>query len=957
MACPGDLGVVLRHRGGTLQAMCVLRLPVVAAWRLALRALLCLLALAAAAGLAGARAAQAAQQADPDAQALAAQAQARFARWIEPPVVQLWPPGLAEREAGSGLRALIQQQHGQAVQALLALTADPAQAAAARRALHRLARVGNAAPAEALLQAQAQALRQRGPGGAREAAAARRHALALRELPAAFWLAMNPTGQAQPMLEVRRTGLFGDSASDPARNQAERGLREALQLDPTDAAAWLLWVALPQRQPSAADWQQALAAAQASGDWRLLAAVHDQAAQAWLRQGDAAAAREAQALAQQVLLQAQAQPLAGVTPRDASLALGRSAAWHAAAGDAAEAARLWRSVLAQRQRLADTRRDDVALGLDLASAHRALALLPALDAQARQRHDLTSFQIYESLAARDRYKPSTDEASWAGMATTFVVFASLATLLGGLVLLLMYRWRVGRWMARAASAPVPVAAAGWGVQAATVQLRSAVAAVSGPVADVRWAASAVHLLAGVALASVAAWLSLDFGDIAITPLRFAVVGWAYLLGTGVLLWLLWAGERRVQWALLAGYLGGLALLCLLAGLRGTPAMALAGITVPGWATLLVFWGMAALPYLLLVLLLNRQVRSVGPVLMLAVVLACLGGVVAQVASSSYAGMRGMAALASEWGLSFVVMQLGIFLAGALAALPLVALAAWALHVADRRGWINDVSLLADTVWLFQALVLCKSLAFDVGRDGVLGLLAFAAAKAVALAGGLLLRWRARRQPARRLLLLRVFGDRRRSERLFDSLRARWAWAGPVRMIAAPDLAGRTLGPAELIDFVTFRLRRHFLIEPAQVAPRLAALSDAPDLGGLYTVDELFCGNDAWQPAVRALMQASDLVVMDLRSFNADRLGCRYELGALLDTVPASRVLLLVDGSTVLPLLEGTLAEHARALPPGSPNLPGPATFTLLQAAPDDADTVRAVMAIARTMPAAGATRR
>jgi hypothetical protein len=51
------------------------------------------------------------------------------------------------------------------------------------------------------------------------------------------------------------------------------------------------------------------------------------------------------------------------------------------------------------------------------------------------------------------------------------------------------------------------------------------------------------------------------------------------------------------------------------------------------------------------------------------------------------------------------------------------------------------------------------------------------------------------RPSRRtLLLLRVFGDTARTERVFDRIGARWRWFGPVTMIAAPDVVvhGRSM---------------------------------------------------------------------------------------------------------------------------------------------------------------------
>ena len=166
---------------------------------------------------------------------------------------------------------------------------------------------------------------------------------------------------------------------------------------------------------------------------------------------------------------------------------------------------------------------------------------------------------------------------------------------------------------------------------------------------------------------------------------------------------------------------------------------------------------------------------------------------------------------------------------------------------------------------------------------------------------------ARRRRPLRLLLLRVFTRRDRrgrlesrrtdAERLFDLLGSRWRYVGPIAMIGAPDLASSTIDPDEFLDFLAGRLRERFIVDPAEVPARLAAIDDRCDLDARWRVTELFCGNDAWRAAVLGLMARSDLVAMDLRDFGPDNQGCIFELQALIDLVPAGRVALLVDGST------------------------------------------------------------
>ena len=82
----------------------------------------------------------------------------------------------------------------------------------------------------------------------------------------------------------------------------------------------------------------------------------------------------------------------------------------------------------------------------------------------------------------------------------------------------------------------------------------------------------------------------------------------------------------------------------------------------------------------------------------------------------------------------------------------------------------------DAIWLFQAGVLSLNLIQNMGPAGWVGLAAFGVHKAVTLIGmGPAARAAHRRTPVR-LLLLRVFGRRRSSERLYDLLGARWHYA-------------------------------------------------------------------------------------------------------------------------------------------------------------------------------------
>jgi hypothetical protein len=354
-----------------------------------------------------------------------------------------------------------------------------------------------------------------------------------------------------------------------------------------------------------------------------------------------------------------------------------------------------------------------------------------------------------------------------------------------------------------------------------------------------------------------------------------------------------------------------------------------GVTVPAFVQGLMFWAtsLSFSPFLLLFL--NRAVRSIGPVLLAMMLVAMLGGTLAIVAASTPAGTATVGSVLWALGLPAGAALPAAQLVGMLAAAPLAWWLGRRLHAAYAAKWLSDQSLMIDTLWGFQAVVLAFDLALSIGPAGWLGLGVFALHKAITLAGMAPAARAARRRRPLRLLLLRVFTRRDRhgrlesrrtdAERLFDVLGSRWRCIGPIAMIGAPDLASSTIDPDEFLDFLAGRLRERFIVDPAEVPERLAAVDDRCDLDARWRVTELFCGNDAWRAAALALMARSDLVAMDLRDFGLDNQGCIFELQALIDRVPAGRVAILVDGSTRREFLQATIAACLTRVPATSPN--------------------------------------
>jgi hypothetical protein len=252
--------------------------------------------------------------------------------------------------------------------------------------------------------------------------------------------------------------------------------------------------------------------------------------------------------------------------------------------------------------------------------------------------------------------------------------------------------------------------------------------------------------------------------------------------------------------------------------------------------------------------------------------------------------------------------------GTLLALPV------ARHIC---GWYeskrsSEQMLSIDIWWLLLTLI--ETTILVITRDSLGQLIAlggFAAYWLVsrALIGGR----RSEDPPAARLLLLRVFGHGRRSERLLDELTLRWRPVGTVALIAGPDLALRNIDPSELYGFLTGSLAREFVKDGADLAQRLARLDERQDPDGLYRVTQFFCHRNTWQRTLDALVAGCDAILMDLRGFDESRLGCQYEIGRLAECLGEKPIVLLVDASTRVDLAESLFlaavpASRRAALP-------------------------------------------
>ena len=229
---------------------------------------------------------------------------------------------------------------------------------------------------------------------------------------------------------------------------------------------------------------------------------------------------------------------------------------------------------------------------------------------------------------------------------------------------------------------------------------------------------------------------------------------------------------------------------------------------------------------------------------------------------------------------------------------LLAWPAWAIARSLARAYrakrFSDLWYLLAAYWL---VVLAASALPALQGVGWIALTQFIPWLWIPLAAWGLRGWLAPRGTPPTLLVLRVFQQDAGVQTLFDRVVERWRLSGNTVLIAGTDLLSRTIDPDDVFTFLNGRLADRFVANEAQVAERLRDFDLAPDPDGRYRVNECYCFDSTWQQALAALVAQADVVLMDLRGFQARNQGCRHELGVLATAPRLQRVVLLFDAST------------------------------------------------------------
>jgi hypothetical protein len=435
----------------------------------------------------------------------------------------------------------------------------------------------------------------------------------------------------------------------------------------------------------------------------------------------------------------------------------------------------------------------------------------------------------------------------------------------------------------------------------------------------------VVLIAGLLIALAFGTLLFVWNDIEISIYRLAFFtvldSWPAVIG----IWIVTGGARRWVWGSLAVYFA-----------------ALLATTLIGWSAVdqaALVWVWTLIPTAAIIAFLSRPLRGVGPLVLVAMMFAILGG---QAFALTVLGSERLlfawidlflaVGITDGFLIFFGLQVIGFLAALMIGVLVVLALAWWYA----RRGFSDQMLLLGSTFMVFAidyslGVSPTDADAVRVGAAIYLG---------VAVVAMILYRLihKPPQDPAA-LLMLRVFSPDPDSRRLLDRITSAWRYAGPVRMIGGPDLAVANVEANEFLTFVSGRLRTLFIDHPATLEERLRSLNDRPDSDARFRVDEFFCFDDTWRLTVTQLLERSEAVVMDLRAFGPGNQGCIDEIELLATEQALARTVFLVDSRSDRPLLDSVLGARAEG---------GPAVVAV-----DDDDPDQAVSALLEAATMAG----
>lgn len=395
----------------------------------------------------------------------------------------------------------------------------------------------------------------------------------------------------------------------------------------------------------------------------------------------------------------------------------------------------------------------------------------------------------------------------------------------------------------------------------------------------------------IALSSAYIWWALAFPGEPMPPKRVAVVALLHLWPVVFVLALMWRWSRKRLFGTLLLWCAATFVVFLWRQIELRPLQALVAMASEIGPTLA----------LVSVVFLSSATRAIAPwllmpaVLLVSLLLVGLDVLTYMAASESPLLKLLIMPLEDLPGWSGVVVVFGIFLllSGIIAWWPM-RMSGRALGHAYSRKWFSDLLVIYTAVWAFSLTDKALTFFTTAGYEAFAMYLPLLWIPAVMWLAG---RWRPGQAHPPTLLILRVFQQDAQMQSLYDQIVERWRLSGNTVMIAGTDLADRTLDAGDIFQFLDRKLAQRFIVSPADVARRIDAFDMAADTDGRYRVNECYCHNTTWRDALQALVRYSDVVLMDLRGFQAHNAGCRYELATLAQASRKLRVVVLTDGRT------------------------------------------------------------
>lgn len=166
-----------------------------------------------------------------------------------------------------------------------------------------------------------------------------------------------------------------------------------------------------------------------------------------------------------------------------------------------------------------------------------------------------------------------------------------------------------------------------------------------------------------------------------------------------------------------------------------------------------------------------------------------------------------------------------------------------------------------------------------------------------------------------LLELRVF-DTPEYGRFLELLEG-WRYIGIQYRLDGPDTTGYSV--ASRFKVLSGKISELVIKNEVELDAALAQISSKPDMFERFSVSAMQCTDAIWIRALEKTIDQSDIVAMLLTDFRHENEGCATELKILMDTVPMSKVLLIINSATDLHYLSSILNDAWLNRAKDSPN--------------------------------------